>query len=117
MKRLVLILTIALAGCVTNPVCKDNVVTVNTPIATIPQPPEVPEFVSQVDQLTAADAARPGVVGKAYKYDMTYLRGLVGILKDIVKEYQNGSHNFGAIEAEINRLKVVPAETATSGAK
>jgi hypothetical protein len=95
-------------------VIKKEIVTVDKPIAFVPKPPEVPKFVSEVDKLSPADAADPGKVGVAYKYDMLQLRKLLMVYEMIVEQYRQSSQNFDKINAEINALfnKINEAEAA-----
>lgn len=80
-----------------------KLVEVDKPIPLCPKPPVVPALVSKVDLLTPADAANPGKVGEAYKYDMTFLRTTAGMYQLILKEYDKTSQNFDAVTVEINK--------------
>lgn len=98
--------TLALSGCAFDQkiVIQKEIVTVDKPIPFVPKPPTVPPFVSQVDQLTMADAIDPGKVGIAYKYDMTQLRALISIYKMILDQYNMSSQDFDKINAEIDKM-------------
>lgn len=94
-------LCVVLSGCfATAPI---QTVVVDKPVVMCPKPPAVPALVSRVDQLTEADAKTPGVVGEAYKYDMTYLRTMEGIYRMILEEYSKTSQSFDAVNAEIDK--------------
>jgi hypothetical protein len=98
-----LCMCLAIAGCSTLP-AHDHVVVADKPVAVIPAPPETPKFVSQVDKLVPTDAADPGKVGVAYKYDMTALREINSILEAIIDQYRSGSANFDKVNAQITAL-------------
>ena len=100
-----LVLLSALSGCATDRiVIQKEIVTVNKPVPFIPKPPEMPPFVSKVDQLTPADIGDPGKVGVAYKYDMLALRSLVRLYELILSQYTSSSVNFDSINSEISAL-------------
>lgn len=98
-----LILTLFLVGC-GHTIVQKEIVTVDKPVMYVPKPPEVPQFVSQVDQLTDADIKDPGKVGQAYKYDMTFLRKTNDILRQILAQYSSSSINFDKINEEITKI-------------
>lgn len=100
---LALCLLLALVGCQTVPT-HDQIVNNDRPVAIIPPPPAVPSFDSQVDKLTPADINDPGKVGVAYKYDMTALRSLIVIYRQILSQYAHSSQNFDVVNAQIKAL-------------
>lgn len=104
---IILCLTLALVGCQTLP-GKDVIVNNDKVVAVVPKPPAVPTFDSQVDKLTDADVKDPGKVGVAYKYDMTALRGLILIYRQIIDQYSSSSVNFDAVNTQINQLYTAP---------
>jgi len=106
MKKLIIFIVLALiVGCTTVPVPVVQTVTVEKPVAFVPPPPEVPKFVSKVDQLTQADAANPGKVSQAYKYDTYTLRSLLAIYQSIISQYKLSSQNFDQVQQTIDKLK------------
>ena len=113
MKLLCLLMcVVALTGCEPkHTVVKKEVVTVDRPVAFIPPPPKVPEFVSQVDKLTDVDIADPGKVGQAYKYDMFVLRSLVNVYRTILNQYESSSQDFDENNKRISQM-VVDINTA-----
>jgi hypothetical protein len=96
--------SLVLVGCAQDPVIKTEIVTVNKPIPFIPKPPAVPTIEYQVDKLTPEDATRPGKVGQAYVYDMTFLRKRIEIDDMILEQYKAGSAQFEEIEKRIQEL-------------
>lgn len=96
-------IVLAIAGCGSNPT-KIQTVSVDKPIVYCPAPPAVPTYESAVDKLTPADKNNPGVVGEAYKYDMTWLRANNRIYKMILDQYSKSSQNFDEVNSEISKL-------------
>lgn len=81
---------------------------VDRPVPYAPQPPQVPAFESQVDKLTDGDAADPGKVGQAYKYDMAVLRALIAIHVSILEQYQRSAYDFATARRLIEKIKTEP---------
>lgn len=96
--------TLLLVGCHTTPVIKTEIVVVNKPIPFIPKPPTVPTIEYHVDKLTFEDLTKPGKVGQAYVYDMTFLRKRIEIDDMIFEQYRTGSVQFEEIEKRIHEL-------------
>ena len=94
-----LIAAVSLVGCGTQQI---KLVPVDKPIPIIPVPPAVPQCDYMVDKLTPTDAAEPGKVGEAYRYDMTCARATNSMLRQIVNAYKEAATATNPVLDEIN---------------
>lgn len=105
MKCYVLFATVLLlTGCGPEYIVKKEIVTVNKPVPYCPAPPDIPEYVFQVDLLTSADLNDPGKVGQAYKADMIVLRHNDRSLRAALKAYESINTSFTSVQQQIDQI-------------
>lgn len=68
---------------------ESDIVYVDVPVVSCPNPPDIPLFESEVDKLSEADINDPGKVGVAYKRDMLMLRHLYKTHVEILNKYRD----------------------------